>query len=59
MQAPQPERIPLTIGEIVRHSVFGEGVVQDVQGVGDDEQVTVNFSSAGLGPVHTSAVHRG
>ena len=47
-QAPQPERIPLTVGEIVRHSVFGEGVVQDVQGVGDDEQVTVNFSSAGL-----------
>ena len=46
--APQPERIPLTVGEIVRHSVFGEGVVQDVQGVGDDEQVTVNFSSAGL-----------
>jgi DNA helicase-2/ATP-dependent DNA helicase PcrA len=47
-RAPQPERIPLTVGEIVRHSVFGEGVVQDVQGVGDDEQVTVNFSSAGL-----------
>ena len=47
-QAPQPERIPLTVGEIVRHSVFGEGVVQDVQGVGDEEQVTVNFSSAGL-----------
>ena len=46
--APQPERIPLTVGEIVRHSVFGEGVVQDVQGVGDEEQVTVNFSSAGL-----------
>ena len=47
-QAPQLERIPLTVGEIVRHSVFGEGVVQDVQGVGDEEQVTVNFSSAGL-----------
>ena len=47
-QAPQPERIPLTVGEIVRHSVFGEGVVQDVQGVGDEEQVTVNFSSVGL-----------
>ena len=32
----------------MRHSVFGEGVVQDVQGVGDEEQVTVNFSIAGL-----------
>ena len=39
----EPERIPLTIGEIVRHNVFGEGVVQDVQGSGDDEQVTVKF----------------
>ena len=40
----QPKRTPLTVGEIVRHRVFGEGVVQDVQGEGDTEQVTVNFS---------------
>ena len=39
----EPQRVPLTVGEIVRHSVFGEGVVQDVQGTGDTEQATVNF----------------
>ena len=38
-----PPRVPLTVGEIVRHSVFGEGVVQEVQGTGDTEQATVNF----------------
>ena len=37
------EPVPLSVGEIVRHSVFGEGVVQEVQGTGDTEQATVNF----------------
>ena len=36
-------RPPLTVGEIVRHQVFGEGVVQEVQGEGETEQATVNF----------------
>ena len=39
----QPARAPLSVGEIVRHRVFGEGVVQDVQGEGETEQATVNF----------------
>lgn len=39
----QPKRAPLTVGEIVRHHVFGEGVVQEVQGEGETEQATVNF----------------
>ena len=43
VSAKPAERAPLTVGEIVRHSVFGEGVVQEVQGTGDTEQATVNF----------------
>jgi DNA helicase-2/ATP-dependent DNA helicase PcrA len=44
----EPERIPLGVGEIVRHPVFGEGVVQEVQGSGDDEQASINFAN-GIG----------
>ena len=44
----EPERIPLAIGEIVRHPVFGEGVVQEVQGSGGDEQASINFAN-GIG----------
>ncbi len=43
VSAKPPSAAPLTVGEIVRHPVFGEGVVQDVQGQGDTEQATVNF----------------
>ena len=39
----EPTRAPLTVGEIVRHQVFGEGVVQEVQGEGETEQATVHF----------------
>ncbi len=45
---PDPGRVPLAVGEIVRHPTFGEGVVQDVEGSGDTEQATVNFPGAGL-----------
>ena len=45
---PTPERVPLAVGEIVRHPTFGEGVVQDVAGSGDTEQATVNFTGVGL-----------
>ena len=38
-----PARTPLTVGEIVRHHAFGEGVVQEVSGSGEMEQATVNF----------------
>ena len=48
MQASEPARIPLTVGEIVRHPVFGEGVVQEVQGSGDEEQASINFAN-GIG----------
>ena len=46
--SPAAARPPLSVGEIVRHPAFGEGVVQEVQGTGDDEQATVNFG-AGIG----------
>ena len=46
--ADTPERVPLAVGEIVRHPTFGEGVVQEVDGAGDTEQATVNFAGAGL-----------
>ena len=45
---PEPERVPLAVGEIVRHPTFGEGVVQEVDGSGETEQATVNFPGAGL-----------
>ena len=45
---PEPERVPLAVGEIVRHPTFGEGVVQEVEGSGETEQATVNFPGAGL-----------
>ncbi len=45
---PEPERVPLAVGEIVRHPTFGDGVVQEVEGSGETEQVTVNFPGAGL-----------
>ena len=48
VQASEPARIPLTVGEIVRHPVFGEGVVQEVQGSGDEEQASINFAN-GIG----------
>jgi hypothetical protein len=45
---PQAGRVPLAVGEIVRHPTFGEGVVQEVEGSGDTEQATVNFAEVGL-----------
>ncbi len=43
VRSKEPQRVPLTVGEIVRHAVFGEGVVQDVQGQGETEQASINF----------------
>ena len=45
---PEPERLPLAVGEIVLHPTFGEGVVQEVDGSGETEQATVNFPGAGM-----------
>ena len=44
----EPDRVPLVVGEIVRHPTFGEGVVQEVDGRGDTEQATVHFPEVGL-----------
>ena len=43
VRTQQPRRAPLTVGEIVRHRVFGDGVVQDVQGEGETEQASIEF----------------
>ena len=45
---PDRDRAPLVVGEVVRHPTFGEGVVQEVDGQGESEQVTVNFVDVGL-----------
>lgn len=34
-------------GQDVRHPTFGEGVVLDVAGTGDNAEVTINFSDVG------------
>ena len=45
---PDRDSAPLVVGEVVRHPTFGEGVVQEVDGQGEAEQVTVNFVDVGL-----------
>ncbi len=41
------ESLPYQIGQTVRHSRFGEGVVTDMNGKGDYLQVLVQFNDAG------------
>mgnify|MGYP001220482580 CR=1 FL=1 len=36
-------KIDLNIGDLVRHAVFGEGVVMSYEPSGDDHEVTVQF----------------
>jgi DNA helicase-2/ATP-dependent DNA helicase PcrA len=45
---PQAPLISLNVGDRVNHKIFGEGVVISLSGSGDDQQVTVNFDSAGV-----------
>jgi DNA helicase-2/ATP-dependent DNA helicase PcrA len=46
---PQPRpAISLSVGDRVSHKIFGEGVVISLTGSGNDQQVTVNFDSAGV-----------
>ena len=43
-----PEGAPMVrAGQDVRHPTFGEGVVLDVAGTGDNAEVTVNFADVG------------
>ena len=39
---------PFALGEIVKHKVFGEGVVLSVEGQGDASRVQINFNGAGI-----------
>ena len=48
--APSPsgaERLGLRVGDDVRHSQWGEGVIIDIKGEGDDAQASVRFPSVG------------
>lgn len=44
---PDQEELPFQIGQTVRHSRFGEGVVTDMNGKGDYLQVLVQFKDVG------------
>ena len=41
------DRLGLKIGDDVRHSQWGEGVITDIEGAGDEAQASVNFPSVG------------
>ena len=46
--APDAAEVPMVRpGQDVRHPTFGEGVVLDVAGTGDNAEVTINFSDVG------------
>lgn len=38
---------PFKLGEIVKHKVFGEGVVLSIEGQGDASRMQINFNAAG------------
>ncbi len=38
---------PFSLGQIVRHKVFGEGVVLSIEGQGDASRIQINFNTAG------------
>ena len=38
---------PFKLGEIVKHKVFGEGVVLSIEGQGDASRMQINFNTAG------------
>ena len=47
---PQPsgaDALGLRVGDDVRHGIFGEGVILDLEGVGDKAQATVHFRDVG------------
>jgi len=46
--APPRPSITVSVGDRVKHSIFGEGLVIGCVPSGDDQQVTVNFDGAGV-----------
>lgn len=46
--APAKEWVTVTVGDRVRHKIFGDGTVINCLNSGADQQVTVNFDSAGI-----------
>ena len=38
---------PFKLGEIVKHKIFGEGVVLSIEGQGDASRMQINFNTAG------------
>ena len=48
--APSPsgaDRLGLRVGDDVRHAQWGEGVIIDIKGTGDDVEASVSFASVG------------
>ena len=48
--APSPsgaDRLGLRVGDDVRHAQWGEGVIVDIKGAGDEAEAAVRFSSVG------------
>ena len=41
------ERLGLRVGDDVRHSLWGEGVILNIEGAGDDAQASVRFPGVG------------
>ncbi len=50
LRTPKPsnsQELGLRVGDDVRHATFGEGVIIDIKGVGDNAEVTIRFVDAG------------
>ena len=43
-----PAGIPYRIGQSVRHAKFGEGVIVNAEGSGNDAKVHINFGRHGM-----------
>lgn len=50
LRTPKPsnsQELGLRVGDDVRHATFGEGVIIDIKGVGDNAEVTIRFVDSG------------
>jgi DNA helicase-2/ATP-dependent DNA helicase PcrA len=54
---PQVSNSTYKTGQRVRHTSFGEGIVIESRGTGDDEEVTVAFEAVGLKRLVASAAN--
>ena len=41
------ERLGLRVGDDVRHPLWGEGVIINIKGTGDDVEASVSFATVG------------